>query len=261
MIGGLTSFWASSLCRMAGRKRVPPPPVIREKPVIERVHDKDAGSSPSRKRRKKRSAVDVSDVTFPGVAGETGNKLQRRLAEAAIAFESERFADAHNLLQSIEKLAPGVPEVQELRGLNSYRMGKWRRALTDLEAFEAATGSVDQHPVMQDCHRALGNWNKVNELWLELGEASPSPELIEEGRIVTAGALADQGKLAKGIQMLERAPKAPKKPKIHHYRRWYALADLYERASDFGRARRLFQEISKMDPTFGDAAERARSLR
>ncbi len=246
---------------MAGRKRIPPPPVIRDKPIVERVYNQESGQSRSRKRKKRRSSVDVSDVTFPGVAGETGNKLQRRLAEAAVAFESERFTDAHNLLQSIEKLAPGVAEVQELRGLNSYRMGKWRRALTDLELFEATTGSLDQHPVMQDCHRALGNWHKVNELWLELGEASPSAEVVEEGRIVAAGALADQGKLAKAIQMLERAPKAPKKPKVHHYRRWYALADLYERASDFGRARRLFQEIAKMDPTFGDAAQRARNLR
>ncbi len=244
---------------MAGKKRVPPPPVIRDKVVVERIHDET--SKPSKKRRRGGDAIDVSDVAFPGVAPDTASKLQRRLMEAAIAFESERFADSYKLLESIEKLAPGVDEVQELRGLNSYRLGKWRRALNELEAFEAATGSVDQHPVMADCHRAMGNWNRVQELWLELGEASPSADLVEEGRIVVAGAYADQGKLVKAIQLLEKAPRAPKKPKVHHYRRWYALADLYERASDFGKARRLFQEIAKMDPTFGDAADRARNLR
>lgn len=246
---------------MAGKKRVPPPPVIREQPVVERIHDAPSQDSPRGKRKRGGSTIDVSEVTFPGVANETSDKLQRRLVEAAIAFESERFADAHKLLQSIEKLAPAVPEVQELRGLNSYRLGKWRRALNDLEAFEAATGSFDQHHVMADCHRALGNWNRVQELWEELGAASPAPELVEEGRIVVAGAFADQGKMAKAIQMLEKAPRAPKKPKLHHYRRWYALADLYERGSDFGKARRLFQEIAQMDPTFGDAAQRAKSLR
>lgn len=246
---------------MAGKKRVPPPPVIREKPVVERVIDPPKQLTSSKKRRRGGATIDVSDVTFGGVASDTAAKLQRRLVEAALAFESERFADAHKLLESIEKLAPAVPEVQELRGLNSYRLGKWRRAITDLEAFEQATGSVDQHPVMADCHRALGNWHRVDALWKELGAASPAPELIEEGRIVASGALADQGKMVKAIQLLERAPRAPKKPKVHHYRRWYALADLYERASDFGRARRLFQEIAKMDPSFGDAAERARNLR
>ncbi len=229
--------------------------------MVERVKDAPPKAGSGRKRRRGGNTIDVSGVEFNDVAGETAEKLQRRLVEAALAFENERFAEAHKLLQSIEKLAPAVPEVQELRGLNSYRLGKWRRALTDLELFENATGSVDQHPVMADCHRALGNWHRVNALWLELGAASPSPELVEEGRIVAAGALADQGKMVKAIQLLERAPKAPKKPKLHHYRRWYALADLYERASDFGRARRLFQEIAKLDHTFGDAAERARNLR
>lgn len=229
---------------------------------MERVYDPAPKEPTSSKRRRRGGAtVDVSEVTFSGVAGETAEKLQRRLIEAAIAFENERFAEAHKLLQSIEKLAPSVPEVLELRGLNSYRLGKWRRALNDLELFESATGSYDQHPVMADCHRALGNWNRVEELWLELGEASPDAAIVEEGRIVAAGSLADQGNLVRAIQMLEKAPRAPKKPKIHHFRRWYALADLYERASDVGRARRLFNEIATMDPNFGDAAERARTLR
>lgn len=229
--------------------------------MVERINDTPEPKGAGKRRKRGGATIDVSEVVFPGVAPDTSAKLKRRLMEAALAFEAERFADAHRLLQSIEKLAPSVPEVQELRGLNSYRLGNWRRALNDLELFEQATGSVDQHPVMSDCHRALGNWNRVAELWQELGDASPSPEIVEEGRIVAAGALADQGKSVKAIQMLERAPKAPKKPKLHHFRRWYALADLYERAGDFGRARRLFGEIAQMDSTFGDAAQRARSLR
>ncbi len=228
---------------------------------MQRVDDAGGAASSRKKRRRRGSSIDVSGVEFVDVAPETAQKLQRRLIEAAGAFEAERFADAHRLLTSIESLAPGVPEVLELRGLTSYRQGRWKEAIRDLEAFEAAVGTVEQHPVLADSARALGRWRDVEDLWRELGEASPGPELVEEGRIVFSGALADQGRLTDAIRVLEKAPRAPKKPKLHHLRRWYALADLYERAGELPRARRLFSEIATLDPDFGDAAERARSLR
>ena len=229
--------------------------------MVERVDDNDGQPSGKTRRRRRGSTIDVDGVEFSGVASDTAKKLERRLIEAAGAFEAERFGDAHKLLSSIESLAPGVPEVLELRGLSSYRLGKWKQAINDLSAFEAATDSVEQHHVLADCSRALGHWHEVERFWLELGAASPNAELVEEGRIVYAGALADQGKLRDGIRVLEKAPRAPKKPKIQHLRRWYALADLYERAGELPKARRLFAEVNTLEPAFGDAGERARSLR
>jgi tetratricopeptide (TPR) repeat protein len=235
--------------------------VVRDKVTVERVGDDDVTGGSSVKRRRRGATIDVSGVEFPGVASDTKSKLQRRLIEAAGAFEAERYGEAHKLLSSIESLAPGVPEVLELRGLTSYRLGKWKQAINDLLAFEAATDSVEQHHVLADCSRALGRWREVERYWNELGAASPSAELVEEGRIVYAGALADQGKLGDGIRLLEKAPRAPKKPKIHHLRRWYALADLYERAGELPKARRLFSEVNTLEPAFGDAGQRARNLR
>ncbi len=244
------------------KKRVPPPPVVRDKVTVERVDDDTASQDAVQtKRRRRGSTIDVSEVEFTGVANDTKVKLRRRLIEAAGAFEAERYGDAHKLLSSIESLAPGVPEVLELRGLSSYRLGKWKQAVNDLLAFEAATDSVEQHHVLADCARALGQWREVERYWDELGNASPNAELIEEGRIVYACALADQGKLRDGIRVLEKAPRAPRKPKVQHLRRWYALADLYERAGDLPKARRLFAEVNTLEPSFGDAGERARSLR
>jgi tetratricopeptide (TPR) repeat protein len=194
---------------------------------------------------------------FPGVTGSTEAKLRARLVEAAQAFEGERFTEADRLLKSIDRLAPGTIEVHELRGLSLYRLGHWGKALTELERFAELSGSVDQHPVMADCHRALKHWGKAEELWLELGEASPTPELIEEGRIVQAGVLADQKRVADAIRFMEKAPAVRGTPGVHHLRRWYMLADLYERAGDHAHARRLFADIVRADPDFGDAAERA----
>jgi len=204
--------------------------------------------------------VDVSDIEFPGVAPATAAKLRNRLAESATAFEAERFTEAARLLASIEKLSPGVPEVLELMGLTDYRLGRWVRALGHLERFAELTGSVDQNPVMADCCRALKRWARAEELWHELGETSPEPELVEEGRIVQAGMLADRGRLDDAIRFMDRAPAVKGKPRVHHLRRWYMQADLYERAGDNARSRRLFADIVRADPNFGDAAERATSL-
>lgn len=238
--------------------------------MIERLDDDRAeggstgsgsGRSGSPKRKRKNAqAVDVSDVSFDAVPLSTAQKLQRRLAEAAIAFQNERFNEAENLLASIERLAPGVAEVHELRGLTQYRLGHWIRALNELDSFTTKTGSVEQHPVMADCCRALGRRTQAEEFWAELREASPSPELVEEGRIVHAGLLADRGELREAIRLLERAPRPSHRPSVHHLRRWYALADLHERSGDLARSRRVFGQIMDVDEQFGDVAERVANL-
>jgi tetratricopeptide (TPR) repeat protein len=256
-----------------GKKKIPPPPdrdrsrgldrradyeAEEFEERIERVDDdRPARKSGSGKRRKRKASVDVSDVSMPGVAPDTAAKLQRRLGEAAQSFAAERFTEAEKALHSINRLAPGVPEVHELLGLTYYRLGRWVKALAELERFNELTGSVEQHPVMADCCRALKRWSQAEELWHELGEASPGPELVEEGRIVQAGMLADRGRVDDAIRFMERAPEPKGKPGVHHLRRWYMLADLYERAGDRPRARRLFGDIATADAGFGDAAERA----
>ena len=83
---------------------------------------------------------------------------------------------------------------------------------------------------------------------------------MTEGRIVAAGALADQGKLEQAIKLLERAPGTPKRILPHHLRLWYSLADLHERAGDIPAARALFRKISAQDPSFVDVAERLAAL-
>ena len=78
---------------------------------------------------------------------------------------------------------------------------------------------------------------------------------------VMSYAYADQGDLKSAIRLLETAPQAPKRPKPHHLRRFYALADLYERAGDLKRSRRLFESIEQVEPGLGDVADRIRQLR
>ena len=156
--------------------------------------------------------------------------------------------------------SPDVAELHELYGLTLYRLGRWDDAIEHLEEFRRLAGTAEQHPPLMDAHRALGHWADVEELWRELGDASPNAELMVEGRIVRAGAEADRGKLDSAIRILERGWKTPKQPREHHLRRAYALADLYERAGRLPRGRSLFQWLDSVAPGYLDAGERARSM-
>lgn len=190
-------------------------------------------------------------------------KLERteaRLKDASRAFKRERFEEARRILRPLADQAPTAVSVRELLGLTYYRLGKWKLAAAELEAFYDLTGSTEQHPVLADCYRALGRHAKVGTLWEELRAVSPSAALVAEGRIVTAGSLADRGELQDAITVLEQAKAPGKRPQQHHLRVAYALADLYERAGDLPKARQLFQVVAAADSEMGDVALRLRGL-
>ena len=127
-------------------------------------------------------------------------RLEGRLGDAATAFAGERFGEARQLLAPIVQEVPELAEGRELYGLTLYRLGRWKEAARELDAFvELSGGSTEQHPVLADCRRALRQYREVDRLWEELRESSPSGALVTEGRIVTAGSLADRGDLAAAL--------------------------------------------------------------
>ena len=170
-----------------------------------------------------------------GQPGLRAGPVPRRPADAAARSSNE---------------APGAASARELLGLTHYRLGQWNAAIKELEAFRSLTGSTEQHPVLADCYRAQKRWARVDELWEELRAASPSADLVAEGRIVVAGGLADRGRLAEAIATLEPAVKVVKRPRPHHLRMAYALADLRERSGDVPGARDLFEWVARHDPSW-----------
>jgi tetratricopeptide (TPR) repeat protein len=190
-----------------------------------------------------------------------GPKLASRIADATYAYERERYQEARRILRALAEDAPDSPAVRELNGLVLYRTGQWAAAAKELERYRELTGSYDQHPVLADSYRALRRYDEAEELWQDLREASPSGDLVAEGRIVAAGARADQGDLTGAINLLEKALRRVNHPQERHLRQWYALADLYERAGDVPRARDLFNRVASADPDAFDVKARLRSLR
>ncbi|MGI9607749.1 MAG: hypothetical protein ACR2P0_16600 [Acidimicrobiales bacterium] len=191
---------------------------------------------------------------------DRGQRSWKLFQRAAREFEAERYTDAHRTLKPLVETNPDLADLRELYGLTLYRLGRWDAAIEELERFRSVSGTTEQHPVLMDAHRAEGNWADVEELWSELGEASPSTELMIEGRIVRAGAEADRGRVDNAVRILEKGWKVPREPMEHHLRRAYALADLLERAGKIPRSRKLFEWIARVEPHFGDADDRARAL-
>jgi hypothetical protein len=83
---------------------------------------------------------------------------------------------------------------------------------------------------------------------------------MAEARIVAAGALADQGKLAEAIALMGRVGDDPKKVREYHLRQWYVLGDLYDRAGDPIKARKWFRQVAMVDREFVDVTDRLRAL-
>jgi tetratricopeptide (TPR) repeat protein len=223
-----------------------------------------ADTAPKRRRAKPAGAKRAGRVEPARAAVSRSSKGPAKVEEAVIraakALERGYEREALRILRPLRDTHPGVADVRELLGLALYRSGRWAAAAKELDAYNKLTGSTDEHPVLMDCARAQGRYRRVGELWEELRAASPGADIVTEGRIVAAGALADQGKLPEAIHLLERGPLSPKRIGFHHLRLWYALADLQERAGNLPAARSLFRRVSSQDPAFFDVAERLAAL-
>ncbi len=189
-------------------------------------------------------------------------RITERMAAGVGAYERERYRDASRILKTVVDAVPNAPSARELLGLSQYHQSYWKAALPNLEAFAALTGSVDQHPVRMDCHRALGRPKKVEALFTELRQGSPDPEVLTEGRLVLAGTMADNGNLTGAVNLLVEAGagRLVRNPAERHLRQWYVLGDLMERSGDLPKARELFLRINAADPDAYDVADRLESL-
>lgn len=212
------------------------------------------------RRRSNEIAPEVADDLSGKVEPARMSRYQERLAAAADALDRGRFGDAHRMVRPVLRDVPDLAFGHELAGLALYRLGQWRKAAAELELARSLNGTVAHHAVLADCYRALKRYTEVDQLWRELREASPEPELMAEGRIVAAGAVADQGDLVGALKVMEKGMAVPKKPKDHHVRQWYVIADLLDRSGDVVTARRYFTLVAGIDPEFADVRDRLRGL-
>lgn len=212
----------------------------------------------------RRTTGELDPVVVAEVQRDAGQvraaRYQERLLSASEALERGRFDDARRMVQPVLRDLPNISLAHEIAGLSWYGVGQWRKAAAELEAARGLQQGVRLHAVLADCYRAMRRYEAVSELWSELRAASPAPALMAEGRIVAAGALADQGDLRGAIALFDRVREMPRVPKEHHLRQWYALADLLDRAGDVVEARRFFGIVASVDAEFVDVRDRLKAL-
>lgn len=153
-----------------------------------------------------------------------------------------------------------VAAAHELAGLAGYRLGLYKQAAAALETAQSLHDDPSLLPVIADCYRAQRRWSAVERIWSDIKAASPSHEIMAEGRIVAAGARADQDDLRGAIELMEPATKRPKAVRDFHLRQWYVLGDLYDRVGEPIAARRWFAAVADVDPDFADVEARLRGL-
>ena len=131
-----------------------------------------------------------------------------------------------------------------------------------LRAHFTITGDAEHLPLVMDCDRANFRFRAVAKTFAELEASEPSAEVLAEGRIVMAAALADQRMYAEAIELLTKAGAAKqlRNPSYRHVRLWYALADVYDRAGDLTSARELFARVVIAEPDAYDAKGRLGEL-
>lgn len=217
-------------------------------------------TSPDRKKARK-VAGDVLSQFTAAVGPRRAHRMADQFAEATIAFDRDRIDDARKMLTAMGKEAMSAPCAHELMGLIRYRLRDWKKAAAELElALHSMRDAVEHLPVLADCYRAMGQFDRVEQIWRELGESSPHPEIMAEGRIVMAGALADQGKLADALRLMEKAGRKTKPVRDYNLREWYFLGDLYDRSGDPVSARKYFGWVYENDSDFVDVVERLSGL-
>jgi tetratricopeptide (TPR) repeat protein len=188
------------------------------------------------------------------------SRLVERLAQAQQALERERFDEARRLATPLLRDLPALAAAHQLVGLAAYRTGRWKQAVSELEAAQDLRPEVELLPVLADAYRALGRWRDVDRIWRDVRAISPAQEVLAEARIVAAGAEADQGDLEAALRTMARAKHVPKRVRDHHLRQWYVLGDLYDRAGDPLEAARWFELVARHDAEFVDVADRLRAL-
>lgn len=215
---------------------------------------------PAKRKPSKPLDPEVAAELVDALGSQRGARLTERLAQASEALDRERFQESRRLASAVAKEAPSVAAAHELLGLSNYRLGRYKQAVAALEVAQDLHANPAMLPVIADCHRAQGRWVAVEQVWGELKSASPSHDVMAEGRIVAAGARADQGDLRGALEVMEPAMKRPKVVRDFHLRQWYVLGDLYDRVGDPISARRWFGSIAEIDDEFVDVVARLRAL-
>lgn len=188
---------------------------------------------------------EVSRVT-PG--DRTGPALE------ALGAASEALADGHYQSavkhgQRAKALSSQSATIRETIGIAAYRIGDWSTALKELRAYRRMAGETTHLPIEMDVLRAQGRDKDVELAWQELEKRGGHGLVMNEGRIVYASYLLDQGR-AEEAWPIVKPRRMEQRPNDGHLRLYYVAARTAAARGDRETARKLSDEIVTHDPAF-----------
>jgi hypothetical protein len=188
---------------------------------------------------------DVSRVT-PG--DRTGPTLEA-LGAASEAFGDGNYQSAVKHGLRAKALSPQSATIRETIGLAAYRIGDWTIALTELRAYRRMAGETTHLPIEMDVLRAQGRTQDVEKAWQELVKRGGHGLVMNEGKIVYASFLLDEGRADEAWKIV-KPPRMEQRPNDGHLRLYYVAARAAAARGDKDTARKLSDEIVLNDPSF-----------
>jgi tetratricopeptide (TPR) repeat protein len=201
----------------------------------------------------------VDDIRATARRGRADEAI-KLLEEAVGALSRDRPKVAAQAASQAKGLAPRSGAIREVLGIARYQDGRFREALSELQAYRRMTGRLDQNHLIADCHRALGAPEKAAALVQEVMGARVSDEVRAEAAVVGGAALADLGRYDEALTLLRRFSTKTETARPHDLRVWYVTGDVLERAGRKAEAAKEFRRIVRHDPGALDAAERLAAL-
>ena len=189
-----------------------------------------------------------------------GDEAIAHLERAAERLERGDSGEAVSEAAKAKQLASRSAAVREVLGLGLYHAGRFREALSELQAYRRMTGRADQNHVIADCERALGRPERAVALAEEAVRARISNDVRAEAVIVAASALADMKRYDQTLALLRRVRTRQDVAEPHVLRIWYVTTDLLARSGRREEAERTFRKIFRHDAAAFDVAERLAQL-
>lgn len=188
---------------------------------------------------------DVSRVTPADRVAPTLEALGA--ASEALGDGNYQAAVRHGL--RAKSLAPQSATIRETIGLAAYRLGDWSTALNELRAYRRMAGETTHLPIEMDVLRALGRSRDVEKAWQELQKRGGHGLVMNEGKIVYASFLLDEGR-ADDAWKIVKPPRMEQNPNDGHLRLYYVAARAAAALGEKATARELSDAIVLADPSF-----------
>ena len=217
-----------------------------------------APQGPSPRQTKRRRDLSGGAVNLPNWVIEDLTRVTpkdrvpaalRELGDASAALADLKYQQAARHARRAKELAPRDATVRETLGVAAYRMGDWKTALAELRAYRRMSGETTHMPIEMDVLRAQGRSSDVEKVWAELQERGAKPAAYNEGRVVYAAFLIDQGDPAAALRVVGTRVPGPQ-ARESDLRTAYVAARAAAHSGNKVLARRLANAIIEIDPGF-----------